>query len=305
MTKRMSTAEENRARTLRDRAFLHQGGLCFWCGERMRTDVDQAHPRRLTGDHITPISAGGETTSWNIVAACFECNQKRADSGLAAFTQVLEEQRSDYSMTKSEFDDYIKMLAMKYPGCFLVESRHRRPLKHGIATDLAERERWPAEKAEAIIAYYEGAWAYQHQVTAGTPRLDLDGKIISRVTEKESITAARRVISEKQHIYARKPATLPAPVVPPVVQRQVVVPVRPEIAMKAALSMLAKAKAGLGEALVDGATQMRADYFDGEAAILFGPLGSEIEEVLAHMERLGSALQAKPETQAINMQAAE
>jgi 5-methylcytosine-specific restriction endonuclease McrA len=43
---------------------------CVYCGKK---------PRRLTKDHITPLSKGGEHTYRNIVPACLSCNSGKKD----------------------------------------------------------------------------------------------------------------------------------------------------------------------------------------------------------------------------------
>jgi|SRR6516164_1854699 5-methylcytosine-specific restriction endonuclease McrA len=64
-------------RVLRDRAYVKQRGLCYWCKEPMALTTDSSNPRMLTGDHLVPYHNGGETKSGNIVAACRECNNNR------------------------------------------------------------------------------------------------------------------------------------------------------------------------------------------------------------------------------------
>ncbi len=53
--------------------FQRDGHLCLYCG-------GQFPPRRLSRDHVTPLSQGG-TDSWNnVVTACVRCNNRKADS---------------------------------------------------------------------------------------------------------------------------------------------------------------------------------------------------------------------------------
>jgi 5-methylcytosine-specific restriction endonuclease McrA len=44
------------------------GHCCVYCGRKMQ---------RLTQDHITPLSRGGNHTKSNIVPACRSCNSKK------------------------------------------------------------------------------------------------------------------------------------------------------------------------------------------------------------------------------------
>lgn len=51
------------------------GGRCFYCKQ----------PRKLTMDHLTPLSRGGDHTASNVVAACLSCNSRKNDRTLAEF----------------------------------------------------------------------------------------------------------------------------------------------------------------------------------------------------------------------------
>lgn len=44
-------------------------GPCHYCGSRTQ----------ITRDHIVPRSRGGTNFAWNLVAACYRCNQRKAD----------------------------------------------------------------------------------------------------------------------------------------------------------------------------------------------------------------------------------
>lgn len=52
------------------RAFFKQGGLCYHC--QLPIQLSQ-----ITGDHLIPRYQGGLTKAGNIVAACYDCNNKR------------------------------------------------------------------------------------------------------------------------------------------------------------------------------------------------------------------------------------
>lgn len=49
--------------------------VCFYCGER-----DLQHP---TVDHVITKSKGGSSEFWNLVTACFYCNNKKDNSLLS------------------------------------------------------------------------------------------------------------------------------------------------------------------------------------------------------------------------------
>jgi len=51
---------------------------CFYCGKLVK---------RLTKDHIVPISQNGEDTAENIVPACLSCNRKKNVSSIEMFKE--------------------------------------------------------------------------------------------------------------------------------------------------------------------------------------------------------------------------
>jgi len=74
----ISSREHAEIKRLRRRAYWKQNGLCYWCQREMTMDGNPGtDPLALTADHLTPFYAGGKTRPGNIVAACYECNNKR------------------------------------------------------------------------------------------------------------------------------------------------------------------------------------------------------------------------------------
>jgi 5-methylcytosine-specific restriction endonuclease McrA len=57
-----------------------QGGLCFYCEE----PFEAIHPFHATRDHVVPKSRGGKGGR-NLVAACAQCNTRKASMPLQAF----------------------------------------------------------------------------------------------------------------------------------------------------------------------------------------------------------------------------
>lgn len=49
---------------------LRDQSACQYCGHRLE-------PKSLTLDHVTPKSAGGQSTWENLVASCFKCNNRK------------------------------------------------------------------------------------------------------------------------------------------------------------------------------------------------------------------------------------
>jgi 5-methylcytosine-specific restriction enzyme A len=65
--------EKNRARELRHSAWWRKkiaAGTCHYCGKNVG-------PHGLTMDHIIPLSRGGTSERFNIVAACKDCNNRK------------------------------------------------------------------------------------------------------------------------------------------------------------------------------------------------------------------------------------
>lgn len=52
-----------------------KAGKCFYCGKR----------RKLTVEHITPLSAGGHHAAFNIVGACDNCNKSKHTKSVNEF----------------------------------------------------------------------------------------------------------------------------------------------------------------------------------------------------------------------------
>lgn len=76
-------------RRRREKLFLAQKGLCFYCAQPMllaTVHTGQKQPPRLvTLDHIVPKSAGGTIGNDNTVAACAKCNQERGTEDARLF----------------------------------------------------------------------------------------------------------------------------------------------------------------------------------------------------------------------------
>lgn len=62
-------APHRKRQSLRRSACAAQGGLCFYCLQRMGNDV--------TAEHLVARMDGGNDVPGNIVAACEECNAAR------------------------------------------------------------------------------------------------------------------------------------------------------------------------------------------------------------------------------------
>lgn len=66
-------------RSIRIRLTAKQNGKCHYCKCTM-TECDGVTPTSVTLDHVIPLCAGGLNHPSNMVAACFACNQDKADA---------------------------------------------------------------------------------------------------------------------------------------------------------------------------------------------------------------------------------
>ncbi len=65
--------EKRKARELRNSQWWKRccaKGVCYYCGRSTPS-------KKLTMDHIVPISRGGKSTKNNVVTACKGCNNKK------------------------------------------------------------------------------------------------------------------------------------------------------------------------------------------------------------------------------------
>jgi len=65
--------EKSKARELRQTQWWKRKcskGICSYCGQKVS-------PKKLTMDHLIPISRGGRTTRSNVTPSCKACNTKK------------------------------------------------------------------------------------------------------------------------------------------------------------------------------------------------------------------------------------
>jgi len=89
----------------------------------------------------------------------------------------------------------IRTLAERWPKCFAVEEKRRRPLKVGIAEEI--RAAGLDVDVSAALAYYAHNASYMKALLAGAVRIGLDGEPAGTVTAEQEAHArlelARRV----------------------------------------------------------------------------------------------------------------
>ncbi len=71
-----------------------QNHRCCYCGHEMirfKGESGTTIPRNAaTRDHVEPRSYGGETSWWNMVAACSQCNSLRGQIDAEAFYNLMQ-----------------------------------------------------------------------------------------------------------------------------------------------------------------------------------------------------------------------
>lgn len=67
--------QKNSVRFSRKNVWVRDEGRCQYCGDHVSVST-------FTIDHVTPKTAGGKTVWENVVACCYECNQKKGDKHL-------------------------------------------------------------------------------------------------------------------------------------------------------------------------------------------------------------------------------
>jgi ProP effector len=86
---------------------------------------------------------------------------------------------------REERDDFVRHLATQFPKCFFEQPELRRPLKRNITDDLEERKVLNRDKCLAAVNRYESSFTYCYGIIAGAERVDLDGRVVGKVTEQE------------------------------------------------------------------------------------------------------------------------
>jgi 5-methylcytosine-specific restriction endonuclease McrA len=83
---------KNRVPYSKKNVMIRDGFKCMYCG---------THSKRLTIDHVIPVSRGGKTNFENCVAACRPCNNWKGNKKPSEAEMFLN--RQPYSPTISEF----------------------------------------------------------------------------------------------------------------------------------------------------------------------------------------------------------
>jgi sRNA-binding protein len=108
-------------------------------------------------------------------------------------------------MNRYEADDYIKLLAEHYPKAFFETTQRRLPLKSDINVDL--KERGPITNpviVDDVLYFYTDHIGYHYATKAGASRVDLDGKVVAKVTAAEQREAEQRIADIRVMMEERK-----------------------------------------------------------------------------------------------------
>lgn len=85
-------------RFCRENVLIRDNYTCQYCG-------DQLPPRLLTLDHVLPASKKGGKTWTNVVCACIQCNQRKADrTPLTAGMPLLKEPHAPHWLPSQEIE---------------------------------------------------------------------------------------------------------------------------------------------------------------------------------------------------------
>ena len=114
-----------------------------------------------------------------------------------------------YRANREETEETIRMLVDRYPKCFFVGPRPRRPLKKNITADL-QQDGFPAayELIASAVEWYQSHFGYQYSLETGARRINLNGKEVGTVTEQEHLAAEKKIKESKAILAERKSATL-------------------------------------------------------------------------------------------------
>jgi len=97
-----------------------------------------------------------------------------------------------------EWENYIGMLAKRYPKCFFEVPQERLPLKKGIENALAQDMDLAPTSSQLVtmgdsLNWYRSHIAYRYCLKAGAERVDLAGNRCEKVTAQEEREAKKEI----------------------------------------------------------------------------------------------------------------
>jgi ProP effector len=104
----------------------------------------------------------------------------------------------------------LTLLAERFPQTFPADPKQRRPLKVGIADDLAAALGGVISRRQLAFALagYCDSVAYLKNCTIGAERVDLAGNAVGTVTATQAAHASAKLVAKEK---AKKAATKPQP----------------------------------------------------------------------------------------------
>jgi sRNA-binding protein len=135
-----------------------------------------------------------------------ELNEK-APVDFSAGTKCSEDREGIYKLKPGTrpAEILITMFAERWPACFHVYEKRRRPLAIGIHKEIIAALDGVADKTaiENALAFYVGNFSYLGKIKAGRERIALDGKPAGAVTDEEERNAIPRIMARKRRKEAK------------------------------------------------------------------------------------------------------
>src|SRR5215470_1179630 len=95
----------------------------------------------------------------------------------------------------------LDLLAELYPRCFC--RTNRRPLKIGVCEEvISQHPEMSRHRIKRLLKTYTQCSEYWSTLTAGTPRIDLDGNVAGEVTATDEADAKRKIAKEARRVAA-------------------------------------------------------------------------------------------------------
>jgi len=110
---------------------------------------------------------------------------------------------------RARIDAVIRLLCDSFPQTFSCGGQHPRPLKVGVYADAlaALGGAIPARDLKSALRAYTSRASYLHVLTAGAPRVGIDGEPAGAVTPEEEAVAKARLAERAE---GGTPAAVPA-----------------------------------------------------------------------------------------------
>jgi sRNA-binding protein len=186
--------------------------------------------------------------------------------------------------SRTESEEIIQALALRFPKCFFENPKLRRPLKKDILADL-QLEGFSSPSFRSAIEWYKGNFGYQYRLQAGEKRIDLDGKEVDTVTELEQRKAEEYVAERKRGQRDNHQNLAGSPMISHSTPRKGALPPAAPASSPGPLARL--------KALVEGVDRVLTDTTDPTLRATFGVAGLQTvaAEVQAQIEKMQDGTQ--------------